>query len=93
MTEQEIYAAITREVIRVSLYSAITLYMMAILLRWTSPYLSLDLYQRGLRFIPGITDPFLKLIRRILPPMGFTDWSPVAAVLILYVVRIMLVSQ
>jgi YggT family protein len=75
------------------IYSAITLYMMAILTRWTAPFLSLDLYQKRLRFIPAITDPFLKLIRRTLPPMGFTDWSPVAALLILWVVRVVLVRQ
>ena len=84
---------ILREVIRLTIYSAITLYMMAILARWTAPFLSLDLYQRGLSFIPTLTDPFLKLIRRTLPPMGFTDWSPVAALLILWVVRVVLVQQ
>ncbi len=75
------------------IYSVITLYMMAILARWTAPFLSLDLYQKRLRFIPSITDPFLKLIRRTLPPMGFTDWSPVAALLILWVIRVVLVRQ
>ncbi|MCK5861340.1 MAG: YggT family protein [Candidatus Hydrogenedentes bacterium] len=84
---------ILREVIRLTLYSAITLYMMAILTRWVAPFLSLDLYQRPLRFIPAITDPLLKLIRRTLPPMGFTDWSPVAALLLLWVVRVVLVKQ
>lgn len=84
---------ILREVIRLSLYSGITLYMMAILARWTAPFLSLDLYQRGLRFIPALTDPFLKLLRRTLPPMGFADWSPVAALLILWMVRVVLVQQ
>ena len=84
---------ILREVIRITLYSGITLYMMAILARWTAPFLSVDLYQRGLNFIPALTDPFLKLIRRTLPPMGFTDWSPVAALLLLWVVRVVLVQQ
>lgn len=90
MTDESI---VLREVIRLAVYSGITLYMMAILVRWTAPFLSLDLYQRGLRFIPVLTDPFLKLIRRTLPPMGFTDWSPVAALLILWVVRVVLVQQ
>ena len=80
-------------VVATGVYSAITLYMMAILTRWTAPFLSLDLYQKKLRFIPAITDPFLKLIRRMLPPMGFTDWSPVAALLLLWVVRVVLVRQ
>ncbi len=93
MTPQEATASLAGEVIRTILYSGITLYMMAILLRWTAPFLSLDLYQRGLRWIPAITDPFLRLIRRTLPPMGFTDWAPVAAVLILWVARVLLVQQ
>ncbi|HDP34033.1 MAG TPA: YggT family protein [Candidatus Hydrogenedentes bacterium] len=84
---------ILREVARLTVYSGITLYMMAILIRWTAPFLSLNLYKRGVRIIPAITDPFLKLVRRILPPMGFVDWSPVAAVLILWVVRVVLVRQ
>ncbi len=84
---------IMREVIRVTVYSVITLYMMAILSRWTAPFISLNIYQRGLRAIPALTDPFLQLIRRILPPMGFIDWSPVAALLLLWVLRVVLVRQ
>lgn len=85
--------SIAGAVIGAVIYSVITLYMMAILTRWTAPFLSLDLYQKKIEFIPAITDPFLKLIRRTLPPMGFTDWSPVAALLILWVVRVVLVRQ
>ncbi len=85
--------AILREVTRMIVYSAITLYMMAVLLRWTAPFISFDIYRRGLRIVPAITDPFLKLIRRALPPMGFADWSPVAALLMLWVLRVVLVRQ
>ncbi len=84
---------LVREVMRLVLYSGISLYMLAILLRWTAPYISLNLYQRGLNIIPELTDPFLKLIRRVLPPMGFVDWSPVAGVLLLWVLRVVLVRQ
>ncbi len=74
-------------------YSAITLYMMLILLRWTSPFLSINMNQSWLRWIPSLTDPLLNLIRRTLPPMGFADWTPVAALLILWVIRVLVVQE
>ncbi|HOC67416.1 MAG TPA: YggT family protein [Candidatus Hydrogenedentes bacterium] len=82
-----------QEMLRTCLYSAITLYMLIILLRWTSPFLSLDMNHVRLRWIPPLTDPLLNLIRRLLPPMGFADWTPVAAVLILWVLRVLLVQE
>lgn len=93
MNEPYIQASLFQEVIRASVYSAITLYMMMILLRWTSPFLSLDMHHIRLRWIPPLTDPLLNLIRRLLPPMGFADWTPVAAVLILWVIRVLLVQM
>ncbi len=69
--------------------SALTLYMMVILLRWTAPWLELDLRSARLKWIPQVTDPLLHWIRGILPPMGGTfDWAPAAALLGLWVVRI-----
>ncbi len=84
---------VIQDVLRAILYSGITLYMVMILLRWTSPFLSIDMNHVRLRWIPPFTDPLLNLIRRLLPPMGFADWTPVAAVLILWVVRVLLVQE
>lgn len=69
--------------------SALTLYMMVILLRWTAPWLELDLRSPRWRWIPQATDPLLQWIRKVLPPMGGTfDWAPAAALLALWVVRV-----
>lgn len=87
----EVYAA--PGVIREVIYSAVTLYMMMILLRWTSPFLSINANKWWFRWISPLTDPLLDLIRRTLPPMGFADWTPVAALLLLWVVRVLLVQQ
>jgi YggT family protein len=79
--------------VKTLLGSALTLYMMVILLRWTAPWLELDLYSPRWKWIPQATDPLLQWLRRILPPMGGTfDWAPAAALLALWVVRIVCVG-
>lgn len=78
--------------LRATLGSALTLYMLAILARWTAPWLELDLRARHLRWIPRVTDPFINLMRRILPPAGPMDWGPVAAVVAVWIVRLVLLQ-
>lgn len=70
---------------------ALTLYMMAILVRWVGPWLELDMHAWWMRAIARITDPLLGLMRRILPAMGPFDWSPVAALVAVWIVRLLLV--
>lgn len=70
--------------------SALTLYMMAILLRWLAPYLEVDLQAARWSWLPRITDPLIKLFRRMLPDMGPFDWSPIAAVAAVFFVRLVL---
>lgn len=76
-----------------TVYSVMTLYMMALLLRWLAPFLSLNMEAKPYVWLTPITDPYLKLIRNTLPSMGFTDWSPVAGVLILWLIRSFLVPM
>jgi len=68
----------------------ITLYMMAVLLRWMSPYLEIDTYHRPMRLVTAMTEPPLQFFRRVLPPMGPMDWSPIATLATLWLVRILL---
>jgi YggT family protein len=42
------------------------------------------------RFFNRITDPLLEPVRRLLPPMGGLDFSPVAAILLIWVVEYIL---
>ena len=71
--------------------NALTLYMLAILLRWIAPWLEIDLHAKYLRWIPRITDPLIELMRRLLPPMGPMDWAPIAAVAAVWIIRLILV--
>jgi len=70
--------------------SLITLYMLALVLRWVGAWIELDLDAGRLRFIPRLTDPLINLMRRVLPPMGPLDWGPVAAIMVTWIVRILL---
>ena len=69
------------------IYSLSTLYMMAILLRWTASWLDLDVYSRRLRWIAALTDPLINRMRALLPSMGPMDWGPLAALFIVWVFR------
>ncbi len=73
--------------------SALTLYMLLILLRWTAPFLELELHGRWLAWIPKLTDPLIELMRRLLPPMGPMDWGPIAAVVAVWIVRLIILGQ
>jgi len=72
--------------------SVLTLYMMALLLRWTAPFLEVDLRAPRLRWLPRLTDPLINAMRRMLPAMGPMDWGPVAAVVFVWIVRLVLVQ-
>lgn len=69
------------------LYDALTLYMLLLLVRWAGSRLQLDLYSRRLRWIPRLTDPLVNALRRRLPNLGPMDLAPLAAVLVVWVVR------
>jgi len=86
-------SALQSELILVSLIgNGLTLYMMAILLTWVAPFLELDLRRGWLRVVPRVTEPLIRLMRRALPPMGPLDWSPIAALMVVWVVRLLLVQ-
>ncbi len=75
--------------VRVLLGSALTLYMMVILLRWTASWLELDLRSPRWKWISQAADPLLGWLRKMLAPMGGGfDWAPPAALLGLWVVRV-----
>lgn len=72
--------------------SAVTLYMMVLLIRWLGPYLEVDLHAGRWAWVPKIADPPIKFFRRILPDMGPFDWSPIAAIFAVYFARLVLLS-
>lgn len=88
MLEMPTTQTFAQELITRILGSALTLYMLALLLRWLGPYIEFPLNRGPFRLIAVVTDPLLQLMRKILPPMGPMDWSPVAALMAAWIVRI-----
>lgn len=69
----------------------LTLYMLAILTRWAGSWLQLNTRSWWMRIIAAITDPLIQVMRKLLPPMGPVDWGPIAALVAVWLVRIVLV--
>jgi YggT family protein len=64
-----------------------TLLMTAILIRVIGSWFGIGPYRRWMRPFYVLTDWLIDPIRRILPPFGMFDFSPMVAWVILYVVR------
>lgn len=65
---------------------------LAILLRVLFSWINADLFNPLVRFIYQVTEPLLAPLRRIIPPFGGLDVTPVVALLILDLVRRLLVT-
>ena len=72
--------------VAVFLYVYVLLIFVFILTSWVrlpySPWL-----QRIQRFLFDVCDPYLRLFRRVLPPLGPLDLSPVVAVIVLLLLQ------
>jgi YggT family protein len=64
-----------------------TVLMTAILIRVIGSWLGIGPYNRWMRPVYAVTNWLIDPIRKILPPFGMIDFSPVVAWLVLYVVR------
>jgi YggT family protein len=73
--------------IRVLVSALFSLLMTAILVRVIGSWFGIGPYRKWMRPFYLLTDWLIDPIRRILPPMGMFDFSPMVAWLVLYVVR------
>lgn len=73
--------------LRVLVSAAFTVLMAAILIRVIASWLGIGPYRRWMRPFYVLTDWLIAPLRRILPPVGMFDFSPMVAWLVLYVVR------
>jgi YggT family protein len=64
-----------------------TVLMAALLVRVIGSWLGIGPYRKWMRPVYLLTDWLIEPIRRILPPVGMIDFSPMVAWLVLYVVR------
>ena len=69
---------------------AFTLYEIAIVARTLLPWFRVSPYHPVMRFLIQITEPLLAPIRRSLPTIGGFDFSPMAALLILWAAELLL---
>lgn len=68
-------------------YSGITLYMLAILVAWLAAWIGVETeYGKG-RLLKKMTEPALKVVRNVLPPMGPFDMSPLVTLFALWFIR------
>lgn len=70
-------------------HSVLTLYMMLILLRWFGPWMSLEVTAGRLAWVGRLTDPLITRLRKVLPHMGPVDFGPLAALVLIWFVRIL----
>jgi len=73
--------------IRMLVGAIFTILMTAILIRVIGSWLGMGPYRKWMRPFYLLTDWLIDPIRKILPPFGMIDFSPMVAWLVLYVVR------
>lgn len=69
------------------------LYFLLIILRcFLSFFPRIDVYKQPVRFIREITDPYLDIFRRFIPPVNGLDFSPIVAVIALQILQVLVCS-
>lgn len=71
--------------------TALTIYFWMILIRVLISWVSPDPFNPVVQFLRRVTDPVLEPFRRVIPPLGFVDISPVVALLVLQALQHFLV--
>ena len=69
-----------------------TVLMVALLIRVIGSWFGISPYRRWMRPVMLLTDWIIEPIRRVLPPFGMIDFSPLVAWLVLSIVRSFLLS-
>jgi YggT family protein len=74
----------------------VILIFIRILLSWIPRLPYNPLLRSVVQFVHDVTDPYLRLFRRILPPLGgggfAIDLSPIIAIIVLYIAQIVIVN-
>jgi len=72
------------------IFNILSLLVLArVVISWIRP----DPYNPIVQFIHQATEPMLEPIRRILPPAGGLDFSPIVLILLLSVIQTLLVNS
>lgn len=69
------------------------LYFLVIILRcFLSFFPRIYIYKQPVKFIRDITDPYLDIFRRFIPPVNGLDFSPIVAVIVLQILQVLVCS-
>lgn len=68
------------------------LYILLLLARILISWVNLDPYHPVVRFLYSVTEPVLAPVRRVLPPAGMFDLSPMVVMILAIILRQFLVS-
>lgn len=66
------------------LYGLLSIYILLIIIRIVFSWGTIDYTNRIMRFLVDVTEPLLGPLRRMIPPLGWLDISPLVAILILW---------
>jgi len=81
-----------RGLVRLLVSGIFTVLMVALLIRVIGSWFGISPYRRWMRPVMLLTDWIIEPIRRVLPPFGMIDFSPLVAWLVLSIVRSFLLS-
>src|SRR6266540_2338980 len=85
-------AAGPRGAIALAIVALYNVLFVALVLRVVASWFGFFRYARWMRPVYALTDWLVEPIRRLLPPMGALDWSPLLAWLALWALQRMLLS-
>lgn len=80
----------TAELLQLTLWVFIIAIFIRVILSWVSPYAARQNPAVGL--LNNLTDPLMRPARRMIPPMGGLDLSPIAVFVLLYLTIILIVK-
>jgi YggT family protein len=81
------------DAIATAVYMVLTFYMWLIIARAVISWVNADPRNAIVRFLYSATEPVLYRVRRALPLMGGIDFSPVAVIIVIVVLRQFLVAS
>ena len=91
-----LFAAINRADVANYVEALFTVYLILIfvriLLSWIPRLPYNPVLHAVVTFVHDVTDPYLRLFRRVLPPVGMFDLSPLAAWFVLWAIKLLLLS-
>ncbi|HAG08708.1 MAG TPA: hypothetical protein DCK87_03975 [Desulfotomaculum sp.] len=67
-------------------------YECLLILRIIMSYVKFTSYNPFFKFIYECTEPYLRLFRRVIPPVGMFDFSPIVAFFILDIIRRLIIN-